>query len=309
MKAPRLLDGRLKLRHLVLLDALLRQGSVVGAAAELHVTQPVATRGLQELEEIVGVVLFDRGPRGITPTMYGTAFGEHARAVLAQLTEAGRHIVELAEAARGTVVVGSHLAGSNVLLPRAITAVKRHRPHLTVVVREAAPEPLLVDLVAGRVDMIVGRLTAPSDDHAERRKLYDESIELIVRAAHPLAGVADVDMADLGDYPWILPGAETTLRRELEAFFVRHAIPLPANRVETTSFLTVRQLLLENDVIAALPGLIARDDQRLTRLAVALEPIGHSVGLTLPRRTPSPSAQALIDSLTAVARRMAPASS
>ncbi|MEU3624606.1 hypothetical protein BS329_36965 [Amycolatopsis coloradensis] len=43
---PRLLDGRLKFRHLVLLDALARQGTVVGAVAELHVTQPVATRSL-----------------------------------------------------------------------------------------------------------------------------------------------------------------------------------------------------------------------------------------------------------------------
>lgn len=305
MKTPRLLDGRLKLRHLVLLDALLRQGSVVGAAAQLHVTQPVATRGLHELEEILGVTLFDRGPRGITPTVYGAAFAEHARAVLAQLTEAGRHIVELADAERGTVIVGTHLAGSNVLLPRAITRIKRDRPYLTVIVREAAPEPLLVELVAGRVDMIVGRLTAASDEQIERRKLYDEFVDLIVRSSHPLAGRTGIDPAELGEYPWILPGAETVLRRELEEFFARNGIPLPANRVETTSFLTVRELLLENDVIAALPSLIARDEPELSRLDVSLEQIGHSVGLTLPARTLSPSAEALIDSLASVAAEMA----
>ncbi|TWP53852.1 LysR family transcriptional regulator [Lentzea tibetensis] len=304
MKLPRLLDGRLKLRHLVLLEALLRQGTVVGAAAQLHVTQPVATKGLHELEDILGVKLFDRGPRGITPTVYGSAFAEYATAVLTQLTEAGRHIAELADAERGTVVVGTHLAGSNVLLPRAITAIKRDRPHLTVIVREAAPEPLLVELVAGRVDMIVGRLTAPSDGQVTRHKLYDESVDLVVRASHPLAGRTDVDLAELGRYPWILPGAETVLRRELEEFFARNGIALPTNRVETTSFLTVRHLLLENDVIAALPSLIARDEPRLVALAVPLEQIGHSVGVTLPARTPSPSAEALIDCLTAVAAEM-----
>ncbi|MEV4316800.1 LysR substrate-binding domain-containing protein [Actinocrispum sp. NPDC049592] len=304
MRTPRLLDGRLKLRHLVLLDALLRQGSVVGAAAELHVTQPVATRGLHELEEILGVPLFDRGPRGITPTVFGAAFAEHARAVLAQLNEAGRHVVELAGAERGTVVVGTHLAGSNVLLPKAITAIKRDRPYVTVIVREAAPQPLLVELIAGRLDMIVGRLTAPSDEQVERRKLYDEHVELVVRPSHPLAGAQTATIADLGRYPWILPGAETVLRRELEEFFARNAIPLPANRVETTSYLTVRELVLGNDVIAALPSLIARDDPRLTRLAISLDPISHSVGVTLPARTPSPAAAALIECLTAVAARM-----
>ncbi|WP_439658841.1 LysR substrate-binding domain-containing protein [Lentzea sp. HUAS TT2] len=303
MKTPKLLDGRLKLRHLVLLDALLRQGTVVGAAAALHVTQPVVTRGLHELEEILGVTLFDRGPRGITPTVYGSAFGEHARAVLAQLTEAGRHLVELAQAERGTVVVGTHLAGTNVLLPRAITAMKRRRPNLTVIVREAAPEPLLAELAAGRVDMIVGRLTAPSDEQLERRKLYDEAVHLVVRATHPLAG-HEVKTAELGDYPWIMPGAETVLRRELEQFFARNGIALPVNRVETTSFLIVRELLLENDFIAALPSLITVDDTRLTRLPVRLDQVGHSVGLTLPSRTLSPSAEAFIDCLGEIASEM-----
>lgn len=116
MDMPKLLDGRLKLRHLLLVDALTSRGSVVAAAAALHVTQPVATRSLHDLEAILGVSLYDRG-RGIAPTIFGEAFTAHARAVIAQLTQAGRHVVELADADRGTVVVGTHLAGSNVLLP------------------------------------------------------------------------------------------------------------------------------------------------------------------------------------------------
>ncbi|WP_406136992.1 LysR substrate-binding domain-containing protein [Streptomyces sp. NBC_01089] len=309
MKIPRLLDGRLKFRHLVLVDALSRRGSVVGAAAELHVTQPAATRSLHELEDILGVPLFERGPRGVTATVFGEAFTTHARTVLAELTQAGRHVVELADADRGTVIVGTHLAGSNVLLPRAIATVKKVRPQLTVVVREASPEALLLELEAGRVDFIVGRLTVASDEHTVRRKLYDESVELVVRASHALAGQRAVDLAELADYPWILPGAETALRREIEEFFARHGIALPVNRVETTSFLTVRQLLLETDVVAALPSLIIRDDPRIVRLDVPLEPIGHSVGLTLPAaRTPSPSARALIRGLEDVAAGMAPLS-
>lgn len=305
MKIPRLLDGRLKLRHLSLVDALSRRGSVVGAAAELHLTQPAATRSLQELEDILGVPLYERRPRGVTPTVFGEAFTGHARAVLAQLAQAGRHVTELADADRGTVIVGTHLAGSNVLLPRAIAELKKARPYLTVVVREASPEALLLELEAGRIDFVVGRLTAPSDERTVRRKLYDESVELVVRAAHPLAGRAGLRLADLADLPWTLPGAETALRREIEEFFTRHGMPLPMNRVETTSFLTVRQLLLETDVVAVLPGLIIRDDSRIVRLGVPLDPIGHSVGLTLSAaRTLGPSAQALIRSLEETATGM-----
>ncbi|AHH20973.1 putative transcriptional regulator, LysR family [Nocardia nova SH22a] len=305
MDLPRLLDGRLKLRHLVLVDALTRHGSVVGAAAALHVTQPVATRSLHDLEAILGVDLYDRGPRGITPTIFGDAFTTHARAVLAQLDQAGRHVVELARADRGTVVVGSHLAGSNVLLPRAIARLKSEHPLLTVVVREGSPEALLVELESGRVDLIVGRLTAPSDETAMRGALYDESVEPVTRAGHPLTVRGTVTIADLTAYPWILPGTGTSLRLELEKFFARNGIPLPENRVEATSYLTVRQLLLETDMIAVLPSLIARGDTRLAPLPVPLDTIGHSVGLTIPAtRTPTPAAEALIASLNRVATDM-----
>ncbi|MFC4374265.1 LysR substrate-binding domain-containing protein [Nocardia halotolerans] len=307
MDMPKLLDGRLKLRHLVLVDALTRQGSVVGAAAALHVTQPVATRSLHDLETILGVSLYKRGARGITPTIFGEAFTTHARAVLAQLNQAGRHVVELAEADRGTVAVGTHLAGSNVLLPVAIARLKAERPSLTVIVREGTPEVLLVELEAGRVDLIVGRLTAATDENVVRKTLYQESIELVTRSDHPLSDRVDLTLDDLRGFPWILPGTETSLRRELEEHFVRNAMALPDNRVEATSFLTVRRLLLETDMIAALPSLIARDDSRLKPLPVSLEPIGHSVGLTLSAsRTLSPSTAALVDNLGTIAAEMAP---
>lgn len=300
---PKLLDGRLKIRHLVLVDALTRQGSVVGAAAELHVTQPVATRGLHDIEEILGVSLYDRGPRGISPTIFGQAFTEHARAVLAQLNQAGRHVLELAEAERGEVTVGTHLAGSSILLPVAVGVLKRSHPRLTVIVREGTPDALLADLEAGRVDVIVGRLTSPTTEFISRTTLYDEKVRLYSRAQHPLAQMPDVPLNELSLYPWILPGAETSLRRELEEFFVRHGLDLPRNRVEVTSFLTVRKLLIENDFVAALPSLIAAEDSRLHPISVPLDTVGHSVGITTSAtRTLSPSTVALIESLEVTAK-------
>ncbi|MFB7288899.1 LysR substrate-binding domain-containing protein [Actinacidiphila glaucinigra] len=302
---PQLLDGRMKFRHLILLDAITRRGSAVGAAAELHVTQPVITRGLRELEDILGVELFHRSPRGLTPTLYGEAFTTHARAILAQARQAARHVVELADAERGSVSVGTHLFGSNVLLPRAIAALKAERPLLTVTVRDGTPESLLVDMRAGRVDVIVGRLTQTSDDDFFRRKLYDERVVLVVHEHHPLADSETVDLATLADYPWILPGPETALRRELEDLFHNNDLPLPANRVETTSYLTVRQLLRDTDMVAALPRLITEGDPEIVRLPPSLEPISHSVGLTLPAtRIPTPSTSALINKLVAEAHEV-----
>lgn len=292
---PRLLDGRLKIKHLLLVDAVTRLGTVVGAAGFLHITQPVATRSLHELESILGVTLYERGPRGVRPTIYGQAFTQHARAVLAQLVQAQKHIAELADADRGTVVVGSHLAGSNILLPRAIATLKTERPQLTVIVREGTPEVLLAELEAGKVDLIVGRLTSHSDSRVIRITLYSESVRLVTRVDHPLTELKEVKFSDTAGYPWIFPGVETALRSELEEFFARNDMQLPTNRVDATSFLTVRQLLLETDMVAALPSLIPRADTRLTTLPVTLDQISHRVGLTLAVNRPlNPSADALV---------------
>jgi DNA-binding transcriptional LysR family regulator len=101
----RLLDGRLKIRHLVLVQTLIQQQSIGATANALHVRQPVVTRRLRELEQILGVRLFERTSRGVTPTEFGAAFVEHARAVLAQISQAARHLDEVT-----IVALSRHLA-------------------------------------------------------------------------------------------------------------------------------------------------------------------------------------------------------
>lgn len=305
MEMPKLLDGRLKIRHLLLVDALTRRGTIIGAAAELYISQPVATRSLLDIERILGVTLFERGPRGVTPTVFGSAFASHSRAIIAQLTETGRHLVELADADRGTVVVGSHLAGSSMLLPGAIAHLKAHHPLLMVVVREGTPEQLLTDLEAGAIDIIVGRLTAPTDHTFIRETLYTESVQLVARVKHPASANENLHLSDTLDYPWILPGIETALRAELAEFFADNELALPENRVETTSYLTIRQLVIETDMLAVLPDLLARNDARLMSLPISLGGIGHHVGTTrASSRIATPTAQAFIASLAAVAYEM-----
>ncbi|RSN11676.1 hypothetical protein DMB42_13975 [Nonomuraea sp. WAC 01424] len=122
-----LLNGRLKLRHLVVVVAVADQGGVLRAAERLRLAQPAVTRCLRELEHILGVQLFVRGPRGVTPTPSGEAFLEHARAVLAELRRAGERVSGLAAGALGTVRVGTLPAGSSVLLPCRRTPKGAHR--------------------------------------------------------------------------------------------------------------------------------------------------------------------------------------
>ena len=302
MDINRLLDGRLKVRHLVLVVTVAEHGSIVGAAERLRVTQPVVTRGLRELEQILGVELFDRGPRGVTTNAYGRAFVDDARAIIAQIRQAGRHVAELSTGMVGTVVVGNHLSGANVLLPTAIARLKRQFPHVTVIVREATPDRLTEDLLTGDLDLVVGRLTPGTEDGRTRRiRLYHEPIRVVVRAGHPALELVNPELAELIDYAWVLPVPQTSLRSEVEQVFFRQSLGIPTNRVECTSLPTLRTLLLDADMIATLPALLARDDPALAILPVELPNVHRLVGLTLAAdRGQSPSLQAFVRHLEAV---------
>jgi DNA-binding transcriptional LysR family regulator len=128
-----------------------------------------------------------------------------------------------------------------------------------------------------------------------RIPLYDECIEIFTRAQHPLTQRYTINFADLGGYPWIIPGTESALRPEIDQLFARHGMPLPDDRIEAPSWLIVRHLLLENDVVAALPGLMKLYEPGLRALPISFGPIERSVGITTAAgQVLSPSANALI---------------
>ncbi|MER6579102.1 LysR substrate-binding domain-containing protein [Nonomuraea sp. NPDC001023] len=299
-----LLSGRLKLRHLVLVTTIAEQGGVLRAAEHLHLAQPAVTRGLREVEQILGVELFTRGSRGVTPTLFGEAFIDHARAVQAELRRAGERIAGLADGTAGTVTVGTLLAATNVLLPRSIAALKAERPGITVIVKEGTFDSLVPQLTGGDLDLILGRLN-PIEDRPDLRQipLYNEPVLLVARAGHPAAHARE--LAGLLDYPWILPLEQTSLRRELEQVFHRNGLPLPPDRTECTSILTIRSLLLGTDMIAALPALFVRTDPQLLELPVPLPSVRRSVGATLPgARALTPAGKVMLAHLQQQARHL-----
>lgn len=205
---------------------------------------------------------------------------------------------EFAKAQLGTVTVGTHLAGSNLLLPQAIAALKKDHPNLTVVVRENTPDTLQNVLLSGDIDLTVGRLTAAKSPLLAQEKLYLEPIRLFARKGHPVHIRNGQALKDLLDYPWVLPLAQTALRAELEESFAQEGLPLPANRIECTTILTLHHLLVAPDVIAALPLFIARGDDKLQVLSTDLYSIGRNVGImTVSDRPLSPSATKLISYL------------
>jgi DNA-binding transcriptional LysR family regulator len=249
---------RLKLKQLRLLVAVAQRGSILHAARELNLSQPAATKMIKDLETDFEVQLFTRTNRGAVPTVFGDSLVRHGKLVFAQIAHAAQELEDLAEGTAGRVVVGTLLAASARVLPLTIDAVLKERPNVVIKVVEGTNEVLMPALLTGELDLVVGRL--PTHRHRndlDQLTLYDEKIVAVVRAEHPLAGKAKVELADMTEFGWILPPVETTLRRQLDQYFISRPEYAPRRVVESVSYLTNRALMAASDIISVMPGHVA----------------------------------------------------
>lgn len=298
---PRL-ETHLSLRHLTLIDAIAREGTLLAAAQTVGLTQSAVTKVLQEAEATTRTRLFDRTNRGVQPTQAGEVLVAHARLVLTQLRHAGQELEDLRSGAGGRVSVGVSVSAAVRMLPEAIAEVRKTRPNLAISVKEGTTDVLLPSLRQGELDLIVGRLPAFSvgSDVAEEI-LCDDHARIVVRAGHPVLARRRLSLADLAQEPWILPRRETSLRRQIdEAFRIENA-PAPTNCVESVSFLTNRALVLGADHLAVWPVQLARfeiDRGQVAALPIDLPTMRQPIGICTLRATRlSPAAETLIAAL------------
>jgi len=304
-----MLDGRLKLRHLAVLASVAEHGSILRTAKAMHVTQPVVTRTIQEVETILKVPLFERHRRGVTPTAFGESFIADSRAILSQLRQAGQRIELLAGGELGSVTVGIgiHLDGSSSLVPRAIAALKAARPSVTVIVRAAVPELLQAGLLAGEIDLSFGRMHAQLPRRLAQEQMFSEPFRLIARPDHPAHRLVRPSLSELAEFAWIFPLRETDLRAELDALFRDAGVRLPEDRIECTSVPTMRYLLTETDVIALWPTAYGVPDRELRVIDVELGGLHRTIVVMHCLDHPlSPAASSLLHHLRAEAAQLYP---
>lgn len=116
------------MRHLQLMLALSESPSLRQAAEGLALTQPAATKSLQELEDVLGVSLFTRHARGLDPTVSGKAVMRYARVVFADMDELREELVAIQAGDVGKVRVGAVMAPAPDLLTHVIVKLKQAHP-------------------------------------------------------------------------------------------------------------------------------------------------------------------------------------
>ncbi|GAB0153709.1 LysR substrate-binding domain-containing protein [Marinobacterium sp. BA1] len=275
---------RVKLQQLRTVMVVARSQSLVTAADELGLSQPAVTKSLRELEKDLGVELFVRTSRGTHPTGVGKILAERARAIFGQLELVAQEIHDIYQGLSGHVVVGSLLAGGANILPRAIARLHSRLPGIRVTIIEGTYDHLVPQLKQGGLEFIAGRL--PPHRYREGLQVesfYQEEIAFTVRPSHPVLKKTVPTLADLRNWPWIMPLPDTTLRQMLESVFHEQNLELPMIPCESLSVVTNRRLIIETDYVGVFPvqvvqpdidtGLLARVD---ITPAISFGPVGIS---------------------------------
>ncbi len=277
-----LLSRRIRLRHLVVADAVAINGSIGAAGAALHLTQPAVSRTIAELEKALGVKLFDRGPKGMAVSDEGTELIPHVHAIVAEAGSLLRHADEMVGGGGGEVRVGTLLAGTADTLPDAVFEFSSRYPGTRVTIAEGTPDRLHEDLMTGRVDLVLGRAAPlafrPGVDF---ERLYDDEVKIVCSPEHPRAGHHEVGLADLVDEEWILPPAGTALRQQVEAEFIRECGRSPGSVIECVAAMPLRALVLRGRHLSVVPSGIFKDEIDQGRLVTlpldvggTAEPVG-----------------------------------
>ncbi|SHN40904.1 DNA-binding transcriptional regulator, LysR family [Duganella sacchari] len=310
-RSDRFVRSHLKTRHLVLLVELGRHGSIAHAAQAANLTQPGASKLLGELEHALGVQLFERLSRGVAPTWYGKVLIRRAGAALAEMDAAHQEVMELLSGLRGRVGVGTVLTPATGLVPKAINLLKARHARVHVSVNMSTSKALVERLRSGELDLVVGRiLDTEAADELNFEPLTDEPHVLIARASHPLMERDDLKLDDLMEQCWILPPAGSILRDRLTALFLSHGLEQPAETVETLDMPVVASLLLNNDMIVALPAEAVQPYLDVGLLRVVPFDLGVSMDsfgiVTRKRHQLSPGADAMLTALRDAAASIYP---
>jgi LysR family transcriptional regulator for metE and metH len=253
------------LRQLRALVAVVREGSVSGAAEATHVTPPAVSLQLRQLEDLVGVPLLERLPKGLRPTEAGQEVLAAASRIERALDEAGEAIALLRDGGAGRIALGV-ISTAKYFAPRAVAAFKRLHPRIEIRLMIGNREAMLAALEGYELDLaITGR--PPEAFEVERAVIGDHPHVVIAPPDSPLARRRGLGLADLVAETFLLrePGSGT--RVLLQALFRDAGLAVPPG-MEIGSNETIKQAVIAGLGVALISAHTIAHEVEEGRLAI-----------------------------------------
>lgn len=282
---PIALRSRIKLRQLLLLEALEGERSLHKAARRIAMTQPNATRLLNELESLLGVPLFERSASGMVTTPYGDAMIHHAKVLLGDLDHAAQDIALMLRGSSGHVRIGTMPSTAPHILAKALGRSTENEPALRISLIEGAHDMLADRLLRGELDIVIGRTRPDVSMHGLRvTSLVQEVYSLVAKPLHPLTTRTTLQYEDVVDEGWILPPPQVPVRQNLDTMFHSVCGRAPPAMMESQSLFVNLLVIRNSQLLCMMPMRTAASFEGsglLTRLPLDLRGISDPVVMLL----------------------------
>jgi LysR family hydrogen peroxide-inducible transcriptional activator len=244
----------LTLRQLEYVVAVADHRSFRRAAESCAVTQPALSAQIAQLENTLGVQIFERDRRKVLVTPIGADVVARARATLSSASELVDAARSAAQPLSGTLRLGVIPTIAPYLLPVVLPAVRAAYPRLRLVLREEQTASVMAQLDDGRLD--AGILALPVDGDFAAQALYREDFVLAAPVDHKLARRARLREDDLEDQDVLLLEDGHCLRDQALAV-CGHAGSHEVAELRATSLPTLVQMVASGQGITLLPEMAA----------------------------------------------------
>ncbi len=210
----------IEVRHLRIVDAIAREGTVTRAAEKLFVTQPAVSRALKELETRIGTPLFRREARRMALTLEGERLRTTAKIVLDEIDRVEHDLDLFKNGVRGIVRLTTQCYTCYHWLPKLIRVYSEQFPEVDIQIVPEAKSETYEGLLDDRIDLGIVHLDPPSDDILLEPLFHDELVA-VVETEHPWASRSYVTPADFGD-------VHLLVHQDYDTSFIRNELLRPA---------------------------------------------------------------------------------
>jgi LysR family carnitine catabolism transcriptional activator len=279
------------LRHLQAFCTVSRLGSFTRAASALHTTQPALSVQISQLEEVLGLRLFDRTTRAVTITGAGKELLPRAERTLAELSGIMESAHGLGSKNVGRVVVAALPSVASSFMPQAMSSFQDVYPGIEVVLRDGLASQVAALLRSNEVDFgITGDVANGSE--MQFTLLGTDEMVAVTPLDHPLGRQKRVTLESLTQYPLILMSRDSGVRRLIDnAFAERGQVANPVQ--EPVYMSTAIAMVRAGFGVAILPSSASelRSAEDLRRHHIAHRVMSRRIGIIFRRgRSLSPAA-------------------
>ncbi len=212
-----------QLRYLV--EVAQRGFNVSEAAEALFTSQPGVSKQIKQLENDLGVILFERvGKRLTGVTEAGAQVLTHARRILAEADNLKRYVDDYTHGQQGALVIATTHTQARYALPGAVTHFRERYPDVTLTLHQGMPDRFAEWLMRGDADLAIATESLKDAPGIVALPCRQWHHALVVPEGHPLLGCKDISLADLATYPIITYVRGVAGRIRLDSLFERQGL-------------------------------------------------------------------------------------